>query len=179
MTRPLIRVRAYSDKPALEVLENLDLNDATEVVLMRGPDDAGALAMLSDWRMVNKMGAVSFIAFVEGADVPFAVMSIAPDGMPGCGRAALLAKDHRLWRRELVVLAGMICKQLPVIAASMGLHRIEARTWSNHPTASALLSAVGFSLDADMPGFGVSGELSLRQFSWVADYISNHPSLKN
>ncbi len=176
MTRPLVTLAPFNPPDALRVFEMLDENDQLEAEVMRG-DKALPYDMLADWMALEKQGAACFVAQVAPPYAePIAVMAIVRGGTPGLGHAAMLARDHRIWRRALVPAARAIRDGFPAQARAMGLHRIEARSWAGHPTAPSLLRAIGFELDAEMIGFGHSGEVNLNQWVWLADYIPRPPS---
>lgn len=175
MARPLVTLDRFTPDAALRVLSNLDENDQLEAQLMRG-DSAAAYDMLADWMMLARQGAVCFIgAATAPISEPVAVLGILPGTTPGLGHVAMLARDHRFWKRVLVPLAREIRDRLPTQARAMGLHRLEAHSWAAHPTAASLLTAIGFRLDARMTGFGPSGCVYLNQWSWLADYVSPLP----
>ncbi len=171
MKRPLVTIEPFNPALARCVLSDLDENDRLEAQLMRG-DMAGGYDLLTDWMMIQRQGAACFIGYCDDPEPsPIAVLAIVPDTVPGLGHVAMLARDHRRWKRQLVSLVRQIRRRLPVQAQHMGLHRLEARSWVGHPTAPTLLRAIGFTPDATMTGFGFSGEIRLRQWSWLADYI--------
>lgn len=175
MTRLLISLEPFNPEDALRVLSALDENDQLEAEVMRG-DKARPYDMLADWMALEKQGAACFVAQVAPPYVePIAVMAIVRGGTPGLGHAAMLARDHRFWKRALVPTARAIRDGLPTQARAMGLHRIEVRSWAGHPTAPSLLRAIGFELEAEMIGFGHSGEINLNQWVWLADYIPRPP----
>jgi len=113
---------------------------------------------------------VSLIAF--HACTPFAIMGLWPSGQYRVAQAALLARDHARFRRPLVELVRHGQEVLTNTASACNVVRIEARSWANHPRAAALLTALGFAHEADLPGFGPMGRETFRQFAWV------HPQLR-
>ena len=147
----------WSDDLAFQVFRDLDLYDRIEAALWRG-DDAHPLALWCDWRAWAGWRAVTRIAvWRRGATLlPIAVLGWQPTGAKGVVQAALLARDHKLHRRALIPLARRLRKHLPDVAAEAGLTRIECRSWTGHPTAGRLLTAIGFRLEvaelAGMPG---------------------------
>lgn len=172
MTRPLANLEPFNPADALSVFSDLDENDMLEAQLTRG-DAADPYDLLAGWMALEAQGAVCFIGDIdlpyEGP--PIAVLALAPGSTPGLGHAAMLARDHKKWKRALVPLVRIIRDRLPAVAATMGFHRIEARSWAGHPTAATLLRATGFELEARMTGFGQSGEINFNQWAWHADYI--------
>jgi hypothetical protein len=77
--------------------------------------------------------------------------------------------------RILEVGADFIRAEMPAFCARAGIHRIEARCWAGHPTAASLLAALGFTHEADMPGFGPGGAATYRQFAWISPAIPRQP----
>ncbi len=175
MKRPLATLEPFNPADALHVLSALDENDQLEAELMRG-DQANPYDLLAGWMALEAQGAVCFIGGVlPPYDQPIAVLALVPSSTPGLGHAAMLARDHKFWKRAMVPLARIIRDRLPEEAHAMGLHRIEARSWAHHPTAPNLLRAIGFELEAEMVGFGHSGEIPFNQWVWLADYIPRPP----
>lgn len=161
----MIEVRPFEDLAAMAVFRHLDVNDQIEAELTRGAP-AGALALFADWRAMQPHAVLSQTVAQNGQ--PFAVFLLSNTGHAGVAQAALLARDHRRWRPALLRLALAMRRGLPGFAADHGIHRIEARAWADHPTASRLLAALGFTHEADMPGFGITGAIIFRQFAWTA-----------
>lgn len=164
----MLELRPYEDLAAVAVLRALDWHDQTEAELIRGAATTG-LALFADWRAMLAAHVISQVAHWQG--LPFAVFALANTGQAGVAQAALLARDHARHRRALGALGAAIRAALPAEAAARGIHRIEARCWANHPTASRFLTAIGFHLDCDMPGFGRSGAITFRQFAWTCPTI--------
>lgn len=165
----MIEVRPYDDLSAMAVLQRLDHHDHLEAELTRGAPTS-PLALFGDWRAIQAIRVMSFVALTapfQGGK-PFAVFGISNSGQAGVAQAALLARDHAQFRRPLAELALLIRAEMPRECARMGVHRIEARSWAGHPTAGGLLTALGFAHECDMPGFGVSGNVTFRQFAWTA-----------
>jgi len=171
MTRPLVKLSPFDPARALTVLSGLDDNDQLEAQIMRG-DPAESYDLLTDWLLLARQGAACYVGeALPPISAPFAVLALVPGTTPGLGYAAMLARDHHFWKRALVPLVRLIRHDLPPVAAHMGLHRIEARSWAGHPTAATLLRAIGFTREAEMTGFGYGGEMNLDQWVWLADYI--------
>lgn len=164
MTLELIE---WSDDLAFMVFQDLDFSDRVEAAIWRG-DDAQPLALWADWRLWGGWRAVTRVAcWREGRNMaPFAVLGLQPVGARGVMQGALLARCHRDWRRPLVHLVRRLRAELPDRAAEWGLTRIECRTWSDHPTADRLLTAVGFRLEADLAGMPGA----FRQYALILDH---------
>ncbi len=172
----MIEARPYDDHGAMAVLSRLDPDDLIEAQLARG----GAvthLALFADWRALQGARLVSLVlrATRQGR-APFAVLALAHTGQAGVAQAALLARSHDKFRRELVCALRQIRSRLPGVCAEAGIHRIEARSWAGHPRAGAFLSACGFVHETDMPGFGAGGADVFRQFAWISPDIGKPPS---
>lgn len=163
-----VDVRPYNDQDAFAVISRLDLADQMEVELTRGAHTP-ALTLWAEWRAAVPQHLLSFVAHVGG--VPFAIFALVGTGEANAACAAMLARDHRHYRRPLTRLARMIRAQIPPTMAALGINRIECRCWSDHPTAAQLLRAVGFSHEIDLPGFGRTGQLTFRQFAWLAPAV--------
>lgn len=163
----MISARPYDDHAAMAVLSNLDPHDRMEAQLVRGTN-ASHLAIFADWRAMRAAHLVSLVLYDETlAHQPFAVLALAETGQAGVAQAALLSRSHRRFRRALVCAVRQIRGELPVFCADLGIHRIEARCWADHPRASQFLTACGFHHETDMPGFGATGRQTFRQFAWT------------
>lgn len=160
-----VEVRPYNDQDAWAVLRLLDANDQLEAELVRGAQ-THALGLWAEWRSIQPHQPLSFVAIRGG--LPFAVFGVANTGQAGVGAASLLARDHRFFRMPLARLCVAIRRQMPARMAELGIHRIECRCWADHPTAALLLQGIGFTHECDMPGFGLTGKVTFRQFSWLA-----------
>jgi hypothetical protein len=165
----MIEARPYDDLSAMAVLSRLDPNDFIEAEVTRGAP-TNHLALFAEWRSMEPIRVASFVTFTapDRGGKPFAVFALSNTGQAGVAQAALLARDHQAFRRPLAELAVNIRYRMPLFAAERGIHRIEARSWADHPTASALLSALGFAHECDMAGFGPTGRVTFRQFAWTA-----------
>jgi hypothetical protein len=161
----MIQVRPYDDRSAMAVLQVLDIADAMEVNLVRG-QVTDPLALFADWRTLQTQFLASFIAQTRGG-TPFAVFGLSPTGQAGVACAALLARDHARYRRPLAELALQVRALLPQYCRDTGLRRIEARTWAQHPTASGLLTGLGFCYEMSMRGFGPSGATVFDQYAYL------------
>lgn len=159
----MIRVCPYDDDAAHAVLAFLDLHDQIEAELVRGRA-AGGLALFADWRAMRGAWEAGHV-FLTATGTPFAVGALVNTGQAGVAQAALLARDHARYRRPLAELACRIAVELPALCLARGIHRVEARCWAHHPTASRFLSALGFVPEADLPGFGADGTAVFRQFA--------------
>lgn len=162
----MIAVRPYDDMTALLVFQRLDPMDQMEADLLRGSASA-ALQLWADWRGVQPYRILSFVALTPG-QTPFAVFGLSHTGQAGVAAAALLARDHLRYRREMVQLVRLIRTHLATECKERGIHRIEARAWADHPRAAGLLRALNFTHECDMPGFGLTGQVIYRQFAWTS-----------
>lgn len=170
----MIALAPYDDMAAMAVLSRLDPHDHMEAEVVRG---AGAthLALFAEWRAMEAARAASFVATRHGQ--PFALLALANTGQAGVGLACLLARDHGLYRMPLARLCVTVRRALPGWCAERGVHRIEARAWAAHPTASQLLIAMGFIHEADLPGFGSDGRAWFSQFAWLSpDHSARTPA---
>lgn len=164
----MIRLRPYDDLAAMAVINRLDPHDQIEAETVRGAP-VTALALFADWRAMQAVRLASWVIHTATGQ-PFALLGLSHTGQAGVAAAALVARDHRQYRRELAAAARMIRADMPMFAAERGIHRIEARAWVDHPRASVFLALVGFRNEtpADMPGFGRDGSAWFRQFAWIA-----------
>jgi len=169
MRLPRVTHASWTDLPAFEVFKHLDPNDHHEAEVARGLRQTH-LSLFADWRAA--MGRAVLARVISetraGGDHPIGVLGLFATGLAGVAEAAFLARDHALYRPQITATALMIRHQLDQVAAPIGLHRIEARCWAGHPTASAFLTAIGFQHETDQRGFGVSGAETFRVFAWVA-----------
>jgi RimJ/RimL family protein N-acetyltransferase len=162
----VIRICPWEDLAAMAVFSRLDVHDHIEAELVRGAP-CTALGLFAEWRMAQAQGPISLIAVTGPADRPFAVFALGNTGQAGVAEGGLLASDHARHRMALARLAVAIRQRLPAFAVETGINRIEARTWAGHPTASRLLSGMGFRHEADLPAFGRAGDQTFRQFAWT------------
>ncbi len=165
----MIELRPYDDHAAFRVFSVLDPSDHREAELVRGAP-ATHLALFADWRGVEGARLLSLVAATgwNGSGEPFAVIGLGHTGQGGVAQAAMLARNHTRFRLQLAQLGLMIRRRMPDFCAGTGIRRIEARSWSDHPTAGAFLTACGFSLECAMPGFGPHGTTTFNQFAWTA-----------
>lgn len=170
----MIRVRPFEDLAAMAVFRQLDMHDQIEAELVRGVAYT-SLGLFAEWRMAQAQGPLSLIAHTGAAERPFAVFCLGHTGQHGIAQGALLAAWHDRNRMPLARLALAIRDKMPAFAAETGIHRIEARCWGGHPTASRLLAAMGFRHEADMPGFGPGGAHTFRQYAWTAPPAHSDP----
>lgn len=164
----MITLRPFDDFAAMTVIRSLDPFDQLEAEAVRGARSSH-LAIWADWRSIEGARVASWVVHQATGD-PVALIALANTGQSGVAQAAMLARDHRRFRRELVAVAREIRNQMPGFCNDWGIHRIEARAWAGHPRASAFLSLVGFHHETDMPGFG-RGKETFRQFAWVATAV--------
>ncbi|PWE50075.1 hypothetical protein DEM26_08985 [Thioclava sp. NG1] len=169
----MIQVRPYEDFAAHAVLSRLDPMDQLEAEVVRGGHEP-PLAIFADWRAANAARLISTVLLTD-VGTPFAVLGLSHTGQAGVAQAALLARDHTKFRRPLAEAALRIRKEMPVFAEEFGVHRIETRSWVQHPSGARLLVACGFHLEATMPGFGPLGDHAFHQFAWVAPYNTPAP----
>ena len=174
----MIDPRPYSDEAAMIVLSRLDPHDILEAEAVRG-ERVTHLGLFADWRAMQAARVASWVIHTDPAPgaAPFAVLGLAHTGQRGVAGAALLARDHRRYRRELVMLARMIREGMPDFARDMGITRIEARAWLRHPRACDFLRLTGFTHEADMAGFGRDGSETFCQFAWTDEFhrLPHHP----
>lgn len=162
----MIQVRPFQALSAMVVFRQLDTSDHLEAELVRGAP-ALALELFGDWWAVRGNCILNLVVQTPAA-TPFALLALANTGQAGVAQAALLARDHARFRRPLAELGAAIREQMPVWCAERGVHRVEARAWTDHPSACKFLSQIGFRAECDMPGFGPSGAVTFRQFAWLA-----------
>lgn len=162
----MITARPWEDLAAVAVFRQLDAADHREAELVRGAP-VHALGLFADWRAVAGHRLLDLVLHT-GAGTPFAVLGLAHTGQGGVASAALLARHHARYARPLAQAVVLIRARLPSWCAEQGVQRIEARSWSGHPTAGRLLRAIGFAAEADMPGFGGDGSVIFTQWAWTA-----------
>lgn len=151
----------WDDVLAYRVLEALDINDMVELALWREGDPL-PLALWHDWKACVGWRPLTRIAL--WGSTPVALLGLQLTGR-GVAQAALLSRDHHVFRRALVRLARRIRSELPDRAAEMGIARIECRSWTGHPTAGRLLTACGFRLEAELAGYPAP----FAQYAWTRD----------
>lgn len=165
----MIDARAYDDMAAMVVFRDLDAHDLQEASLVRGAR-VSHLRLFAEWTAVQANAVLSLVLYTapDRTGWPFAVLALANTGQAGVAQAALLARNHRRFARSLAEAGVLVRARMPAFCAERGIHRIEARAWSDHPTAPRFLTAMGFRAECAMPGFGASGSHSFVQFAWVA-----------
>jgi len=163
----MVQALPYDDHAAMRVLKDLDASDLVEIGLMRGAQP-NHLALFADWRQMQTMAALSYVLALDASagGIPFGVLVIGQT-QPGVAQAAMLARDHTKYRRPLIQTARRIRNEIPVFAKEAGLHRIEARSWVDHPRANKFLRLCGFTKEAALPGFGPDGRATFNQFAWT------------
>lgn len=170
----MITARPFEDTAAMQVFHHLDPWDWAEAEAVRG-EAVTHLSLFADWRAMRGAWLASWVIHDE-ATRPFALLALCHTGQRGVAGAALLARDHRKFRRPLAELALRIRADMPGWAAEAGVKRIEARAWAGHPRASRFLTLCGFTHECDMPGFGRAGEETFRQFAWSEQTaLPRHP----
>lgn len=163
----MIELLPFQATLALQVFRSLDPHDQMEAEVIRGAPTE-AVTLYAEWHGANAWRAASFVATHGPLRVPFAVLGVSNTGQAGVGQAALLAKAHGKHKRQLAQLARIIQREIVPWTQARGIHRIECRCWHAHPTAAGFLEHAGFTLDADMPGFGSDGSHRFLQYAWVA-----------
>lgn len=161
-----IAAHPYDDHGAMAVLSRLDPNDLIEAQLIRGAQ-ASHLELFADWRAMQGARLLSLVLHDVRRGCPFAVLGLAHTGQSGVAQAAMLSRDHKLYRRPLIEAALQIRNRMPQFCQDNGIHRIEARSWAMHPTAGRFLSACGFRHEIEMAGFGRDGRVPFNQFAWI------------
>ncbi|AUC52302.1 hypothetical protein CDO87_03455 [Sagittula sp. P11] len=162
----MIQPIPFENAAALAVFRDLDPEDRCEAMLMRG-GSCDHLDLWADWRQAQPYCPLSLV-LTSAAGTPFAVLAVAR--VPGCvglAQAALLARSHKRWRRQLAQAAVLIRSALGGWADEQAITRIEARSWAGHPTASRFLTGCGFLQEATLSGFGPDGRAVFHQFSWT------------
>lgn len=172
-----IRTVPYEHLAAKAVFSQLDSNDLLEAQMVRGAH-VDHLILFADWHNMQRNCLLSLVVTTAEAQgsVPFALLALGHTGQCGVAQAALVARDHKRFRRQLAHAALAIAGEMPALAVNAGIGRIEARAWSQHPTASTFLRAVGFHHECDMPGFGSTGTVVFRQFAWTDQYLRSAPA---
>lgn len=170
----MIELAPYDEVAALAVFRQMDLHDLMESRLIRGMA-AHHLQLFAEWHAAQGGLVLSLVARDRAQGVPFALLALGQTGQHGVAQAALLARDHGRFRRELAQAGLRIRLELPEICSGLGIHRIEARCWRDHPTAAAFLRACRFRHECDMPGFGPKGAFTYRQFAWTRPETT-HPT---
>lgn len=161
----------WNNMTGMSVLKSLDPHDRVEVQLIRG-HVADHLDIFSDWRNMQASAVLSLIlkSGVAGGRA-FAVLALGDTGQAGVAQAALLARDHKRHARALARAALTIRAAMPEFCTARGIHRVEARSWQDHPTAGRFLRACGFHFETAMPGFGGDGRTVFHQFAWTTPAI--------
>ncbi|GHF33235.1 hypothetical protein [Seohaeicola zhoushanensis] len=163
----MIRAQPFDDLNGMAVLSRLDPSDLVEASLVRGAS-VSHLALFAEWRSMVPVSVLNLVLHDHSrAGQPFAVLALVNTGQAGVASAALLARSHRVHRRALAHAALQIRDDMPKFCAERGIHRIEARSWRDHPTAARFLRACGFRHETDMPGFGADGAVTFSQFAWT------------
>ncbi len=164
----MIRISDYEDLAAMAVMRDIDPFDRLEAEAVRG-EVVSHLSLFGDWRAARGWHAVSLIVRAQPSDDPIALLALANTGQHGVASAALVARNHRRYRRQLAALARKIRLEMPKIARDAGIFRIEARAWASHPRASKFLHLVGFTHECTMSGFGRGGTEQFRQYAWIQE----------
>lgn len=166
-----VTVVEYDPLLAKQVFDFIDENDMAELRFMSGAATATELDAFLQWHQAQIFRLGSWVAVADRPQgpVPFAVLGLSHAGYPGTANAALLARAHRYYRRELVGLVSLVRDFLPKVADDYRLRRIEVRHWCDHPTAGRVLARCGFWRETGrLQGFGgeaMTGDV--RQWSWI------------
>ncbi|MBU2867022.1 hypothetical protein [Pacificibacter marinus] len=173
----MIDLRDFDEAAALSVFQFLDADDLREAELVRGRD-CSRYGLWADWRAMVPAHLLSVVAHKTAAfgSPAFAILALGNTGQSGVAQAALVARDHKKYRRSLAEFALTIRNEMPRFCLERGINRVEARAWADHPRASAFLTAVGFVLEAEMSGFGADGAVTFRQFVWLSPEIQKEAS---
>jgi len=161
----MIVVEPYDDDGALAVFQSLDHHDLAEAAEVRGAFPAH-LILWAEWRAMRPAWIGSWLLKARPGARAFAVLALSNTGQAGVAQAAFLSRDHARHRAAIGRAAVLIRRGLPGVCADLGVNRVECRCSAAHPTASTFLVAVGFGLEADMPGFGPDGGAVFRQFAY-------------
>ncbi|MEM9579064.1 MAG: hypothetical protein AAF891_00135 [Pseudomonadota bacterium] len=162
-----IGVLPFTSHAAMAVFRDLDPWDLIEAQAVRG-SQADHLSLFAEWYGQRPAHVVSHVLTQGATQVPFAVLALAHTGQAGVAQAALLARDHVRFAGSLARAGAIIRNRLPAVMAELGVHRIECRCLQKHPTAQTFLQRLGFHKEADLPGFGISGELTFCQMALVS-----------
>jgi RimJ/RimL family protein N-acetyltransferase len=160
-----LTLRAWTPEAAISVFRWLDPSDYMEACVVRGVTHASHLDLFADWRAAQAGSVLSLILFWN--DRPFAVLALGNTGQYGVAQGAFLARDHTTYRRGIASAAGRIRRELVEYCTTVGIRRIEARSWDRHPRAAAFLTAVGFHAEQTMDGFGPDGTSRFVQFTFL------------
>lgn len=162
----MILVDEYDDLAAMAVLRNIDPCDRLEAQAVRG-EVVTHLSLFGDWRAARSLHVLSLVIRDQRSHEAIALLALANTGQHGVASAALVARNHQRYRRQLAALARVIRSDMPGFARKAGIFRIEARAWASHPRASKFLQLVGFTHECVMPGFGRDGSEQFVQFAWT------------
>jgi len=166
----MIALHPYNDHAAAAIFAQLDPFDQIEANVIQG-EIVSHLAMFAQWRAMRPTWIAGHILATDGApnlaDQAFAVMALGNTGQCGVAQGAFLSRNHTKFKKPLVAAARAMAINIPLLCEQHGIHRIEARCYAGHPTASTFLQLIGFQHETDMPGFGSDGSATFRQFSFV------------
>lgn len=167
----MMTLGAYDPHTALIVFRDLDPWDILEAQAIRGAR-ASYAQLMAEWHAVQAAAPLSVT--MKWGGIPFGVLLLGNTGQAGVAQAALLARNHRKFRRGLATAAATIGQEMPDFCRQRGIHRVEARSWVQHPRAALFLRHAGFSHEARMSGFGADGAEQFDQFAWVARKEADH-----
>lgn len=160
-----LSIAPYDDLAAIGIFRNLDPDDMREAQALRGMR-AAYPQLFAEWHSVQSHAVLSVV--LQWVSGPFAVLILGNTGQAGVAQAAMVAKDHRVWRRGLLAAGQTIRREMPGFCTQHGIHRVEARAWAQHPRAGRFLRLCGFRLEAEMTGFGADGAGVFHQYAWTA-----------
>ena len=95
----MIRISDYEDLAAMAVMRDIDPFDRLEAEAVRG-EVVSHLSLFGDWRAARGWHAVSLIVRAQPSDDPIALLALANTGQHGVASAALVARNHRRYRRQ-------------------------------------------------------------------------------
>ena len=173
MTKSTLHVLDYDDHRAMAVLSRLDPVDQQEANVGRG-QSVSHLALFADWRAINAARLLSVVLCHGNSPdmaTPFAVLGLSNTGQAGVAQAAFLARDHERFKSPILSALRRIRRELPGFCAELGIHRIEARSWAEHPRAPFFLRGCGFRYETDLRGYGADGRDTFQLFAWTSPQI--------
>ena len=167
----MIEPAPFTANGAWTVFQDLDPDDYAEAIMIRGGGPVTPLDLFTDWSLAQRAGFLSHVIYTRAklkGGRPFAVLCVGHTGQAGVAQAALLARRHDRYTRQLGEAAVQIRRNMPSLCKAYGIYRIEARSWAEHPTAARFLERCGFVLETTMEGFGDGGRDRVQQFAYVS-----------
>lgn len=162
----MIEILPYQPDLAAAVFRDLDPWDRLEAEAARG-EPQHYLGLFGDWHAVSRHHLASVVLARRrplGLQ-PFAVAALANSGTAGVAEAAFLSSDHAKHRWSIARAAVQYRPLFLEACHNGGVSRVEARCWSEHPTAPIFLSHMGFSYQCDLPGTGRAGAYTFQLFA--------------